>query len=280
MTGGNRDSSPIMAVRSVSKVYRGHRESIRRRAPRVQAVDHVSLEIYDGETVVLVGESGSGKSTLGRIFLRLTDPDRGEVSFRGSRIDQVRGARLRSFRRRVQIVFQDPFSSLNPRMRVRDLVVEGMRIHHLRTGQQGIRVAELIEQVGLPADAATRFPHEFSGGQRQRIALARALAYEPDLIVCDEPVAALDVLVQAQILNLLQDLKERHDLALLFITHDLGVARVIADRVAVMQHGSIVELAASDAFFAGPSHEYSRALLDAVPIPEIPADDTSSATVS
>jgi peptide/nickel transport system ATP-binding protein len=236
----------------------------------VHAVDGVSFTIAKRETLALVGESGCGKSTVGKAILRLFDITAGQVVLDGRRIDDLSAADLRPLRRRVQVVFQDPFSSLNPRMRVRDIIAEPIRNFALASSaaDQAARVAALIDKVRLPRETAGRWPHEFSGGQRQRIAIARALAAEPDLIVCDEAVSALDVSVKAQIVNLLQDLQRELGLALLFISHDLAIVEHMTHRVAVMYLGKIVELAPKRQMFAAPKHPYTEALLSAVPVPD------------
>jgi peptide/nickel transport system ATP-binding protein len=236
----------------------------------VHAVDGVSFHIDRGETLSLVGESGCGKSTVGRAILRLFDLTAGQVELDGARIDTMGAGALRPLRRRMQVVFQDPFSSLNPRMRVRELLAEPIRNFGLAasSGDLAARIDSLLDKVRLPRDAARRWPHEFSGGQRQRIAIARALAAEPDLIVCDEAVSALDVSVKAQIVNLLQDLQRELGLTLLFISHDLAIVEHITHRVAVMYLGRIVELAPKRQIFAAPKHPYTQALLSAVPVPE------------
>ena len=240
----------------------------------VYAVDGISFEIQKGETLALVGESGCGKSTVGRAILRLFPVTSGEVILDGERIDNLQAATLRPLRRRVQVVFQDPFSSLNPRMRVRDILAEPIRNFGLAKTPQALddKVARLMDLVGLPRDAVGRWPHEFSGGQRQRIGIARALAAEPDLIVCDEAVSALDVSVKAQIINLLQDLQKQLGLALLFISHDLAIVEHMTHRVAVMYLGRIVEVAPKRTIFATPKHPYTQALLSAVPVPDPDAD--------
>ena len=240
----------------------------------VYAVDGISFEIQKGETLALVGESGCGKSTVGRAILRLFPVTSGEVILDGERIDNLPAATLRPLRRRVQVVFQDPFSSLNPRMRVRDILAEPIRNFGLAETPQALddKVARLMDLVGLPRDAVGRWPHEFSGGQRQRIGIARALAAEPDLIVCDEAVSALDVSVKAQIINLLQDLQKQLGLALLFISHDLAIVEHMTHRVAVMYLGRIVEVAPKRTIFATPKHPYTQALLSAVPVPDPDAD--------
>ena len=237
---------------------------------QVYAVDGVTFSIEKGETLSLVGESGCGKSTVGKAILRLIDPTDGEVWLDGARIDNLPASQLRPLRRRIQVVFQDPFSSLNPRMRVRDIIAEPLRNFGLADGdgEIGDRVAKLMDTVRLPRDAMRRFPHEFSGGQRQRIGIARALAPGADLIICDEAVSALDVSVKAQIVNLLSDLQDELGLALLFISHDLAIVEHLTHRVAVMYLGKIVEIAERRALFANPRHPYTRALLSAVPVPD------------
>jgi len=235
----------------------------------VQAVNGVSFAVGPHETLGLVGESGCGKTTLARAVLRLIEPTGGTVTFDGTDVLALPPAPLRALRRRMQIVFQDPVSSLNPRMTIGRAVREGIEIHHLAEGADADRrVERLLDEVGLPRDAVHRFPHEFSGGQRQRAGIARALAVEPDFIVCDEPVSALDVSVQAQVLNLLADLQQRRGLSYLFISHDLAVVRHIAPRVAVMYAGRLVETGAAATLYARPAHPYTGALLSAVPVPD------------
>ncbi|MBV8755525.1 MAG: dipeptide ABC transporter ATP-binding protein [Hyphomicrobiales bacterium] len=262
-------SAPLLEVNDLKKHFQLGGGLFRKRA-FVYAVDGVSFTIARGETLALVGESGCGKSTVGRAILRLFDITAGQVVLDGRRIDDLPAGTLRPLRRRVQVVFQDPFSSLNPRMRVRDILAEPIRNFGLANSARDLdaRIAALMDKVRLPRDAVDRWPHEFSGGQRQRIGIARALAAEPDLIVCDEAVSALDVSVKAQIVNLLQDIQQELGLALLFISHDLAIVEHMTHRVAVMYLGKIVEVAPKRAIFAAPRHPYTKALLSAVPVPE------------
>ena len=240
---------------------------IQRKVADVKAVDDVSFYVNRGETLGLVGESGCGKSTTGRAVLQLYRPTAGTVSFDGTELTQLKGRELRGFRRRMQMIFQDPYSSLYPRMNVQSIVAEPMTIHGLHKGPERVdRVNYILNAVGLNPYFAKRYPHEFSGGQRQRIGIARALAVEPDFIVCDEPVSALDVSIQAQIINLLEDLQEEFNLTYLFIAHDLAVVRHISDRVCVMYLGHFMELADSNELYENPLHPYTKALLSAIPL--------------
>jgi len=253
-------TAPLLDIQDLVKHYPGR--------PPVRAVDGVALTIAAGQTLGLVGESGSGKSTVGRTVLRLQEPTAGRVLFEGEDVFALGPGPLRALRRRMQIVFQDPYSSLNPRMTVGRTLREPLEIHHLAApAQMEARVTALLDEVGLDAAFTGRYPHELSGGQRQRVGIARALSVEPRFIVCDEPVSALDVSVQAQVLNLLADLQQKRRLTYLFIAHDLAVVRHIADHVAVMYLGRIVERAPAAAIYSGPRHPYTRALLSAVPEP-------------
>jgi ABC-type oligopeptide transport system ATPase subunit len=259
---------PALEVRDLTKVYRASRGFFGR-VKETLAVDGVSFTVPHGTSYGLVGESGSGKSSVARIVCRFIRADAGEVRIDGEDVLACRGRELKAFRRKVQLVFQDPFASLDPRWRVGRLIAEGMRIHgHVPPQRRQARVAELLEQVGLHAQDARRYPHEFSGGQRQRVGIARALAVEPELLVLDEPVSALDVSVQAQILSLLSDLKDELGLTYLFIAHDLAIVERFCDRLAVMRAGQIVEEGPSERLFAAPEHPYTRALLDAIPVPD------------
>lgn len=259
--------TPLLSARELKTWYPIRTGLLRRVTGQVKALDGFNLDIMRGETVGLVGESGCGKSTAGRTVLRLTEPTAGSLKWEGSDLLAFDPGALRAFRRRAQLVFQDPYSSLNPRMEVGDILAEPLHIHRLHAGGEKERVADLLKRVGLAPEYSRRYPHEFSGGQRQRIAIARALAVEPDFLVADEPVSALDVSVQAQILELFASLKGGLGLTYLFISHDLGVIRRIADRVAVMYLGRIVELADKAELFARPLHPYTQALFASIPKP-------------
>jgi oligopeptide/dipeptide ABC transporter ATP-binding protein len=262
-------SPPLLAAEGLTRHFVLHRSALGRPTAIVKAVDGVSFTLRAGETLALVGESGSGKSTVGRLVLRLIEPTAGRIVFAGRDLSRLGAAELRAFRRNAQLVFQDPYASLNPRMTVGDILAEPIALHAMvPPARRRERVAELLDMVGLDPRFAGRYPHEFSGGQRQRIAIARALAVEPKLVVCDEPVSSLDVSIRSQVLNLLQDLRARLGLAYLFISHDLAVVKHLADRVAVMNFGRIVETADADALFAAPRHPYTRALLSAIPVPQ------------
>ena len=256
-------ASPLLEIADVSKIYRSGGFLSPRR--EVTAVAHASLTLARGETLGLVGESGSGKSTLARCVVRLAEPSAGVIRFAGIDLLGLSSSAMKPHRRKIQMVFQDPFASLNPRKRVGEIVAEGPITHGMKHAEALARAGELLALVGLDPSATTRFPHEFSGGQRQRIGLARALALGPELLIADEPVSALDVSVQAQVLALLADIKARLGLTMLFITHDLRIAAQICDRIAVMRRGEIVELGATDAVFATPRHAYTRALIQAIP---------------
>ena len=257
------ETAPLLSIRGLSKAFQTT-------AGLVQALSDVSFDIPKGSIVGLVGESGSGKTTLGRCVLRLIEPTAGEVRFGGADLIKVPGAALKPFRKRMQIIFQDPYSSLNPRMRVRDIIGEALIAHRIGASRADRRaiVASLLEEVGLEADHMTRYPHEFSGGQRQRIGIARALAVEPEFIVADESVSALDVSVQAQILNLIQELRDRRNLTVLFIAHDLSVVEYLCDEIVVLYLGRVVETGPARDVYGSPRHPYTRALLSAAPVPD------------
>jgi len=259
----------LLEAKDLFKYFPIHAGLMSRHVADVRAVDGVTFSIKKGETLGLVGESGSGKTTIGRLLLRLLPATGGEIRFEGQNVLALNRGELRRLRRSMQIIFQDPFASLNPRMPIGDIVGEPLVIHGITRGKETERrVRELLELVGLQPYHANRYPHEFSGGQRQRVGVARALAVNPKFIVCDEPVSALDVSIQAQVINLLEELQEKFDLTYLFIAHDLSVVRHISTRVAVMYVGKIVELADRDALYQNPLHPYTQALLSAIPIPD------------
>lgn len=254
---------PILEVRNLQKHFQVGNGKI------LKAVDNLNFSIEQGETFGLVGESGCGKSTAGRTIIRLYEATGGEVLFNGENIHKLRGRKLNDFRRQMQMVFQDPYASLNPRMTVGNIIAEGVDIHGLYTGaKRKERVFELLDAVGLNSEHASRFPHEFSGGQRQRIGIARALAIEPQFIIADEPISALDVSVQAQVVNLFKKLQKEHGLTYLFIAHDLAMVKHISDRIGVMYLGKLVEVTTSDELYAKPLHPYTQSLLSAIPIPD------------
>ena len=259
----------LLEVQGLKMWFPIRRGILQRHIGDVKAVDGLNFDVYHGETLGLVGESGCGKSTTGRAILQLYKPTEGHVVFEGQDLTQVKGDDLRKMRRRMQMIFQDPYASLNPRMTVGGIVAEPLEVHNIGTKAERLeRVRELLKVVGLNPYFINRYPHEFSGGQRQRIGVARALAVNPAFIVCDEPISALDVSIQAQVINLLEDLQEQFGLTYLFIAHDLSVVRHISDRIAVMYLGKVMELADRDELYRNPMHPYSQALLSAVPIPD------------
>ena len=261
--------SPLLEVKDLKKYFPLKRGLFSRTGGSVKAVDGITFSVHPGQTLGIVGESGCGKSTLGRNIIRLQEPTSGKIKYENQNITHLNEAKLRKVRRDMQIIFQDPYASLNAKLRIQEIVGEPLRVHKVgtRTERQE-KIQYLMEKVGLEADHLSRFPHEFSGGQRQRIGIARALSLNPKLIVCDEPVSALDVSVQSQVINLLQDLQDEFGLTYLFISHDLSVVRHISDRVAVMYLGKIVELADTEKIYKQAAHPYTRALLSAIPIPD------------
>lgn len=260
---------PLLQVENLRKYFPIRGGVLQRVVNNLKAVDGISFDVQAGEVVGLVGESGSGKTTVGRTILRLEDATDGAVRFGGTNVMCLGASDMRAYRKRMQIIFQDPYASLNPREKVRDILVHPLKLHQIgHSSEHEDRAAALLQKVGLSRDHLDRFPHEFSGGQRQRIGIARALAVEPEFIVADEPVSALDVSIQAQVINLLDDLRSDLDLTMLFIAHDLGVVEHICDRVIVMYLGRVMEIASTADLYARPNHPYTQALLSAVPIPE------------
>ena len=281
MSNGNvNNKDTLLQVDNLMMHFPIYRGVIQRQVGAVRAVDGVSFDIQRGETLGLVGESGCGKSTTGRTILQLYKPTAGSVLFEGIDLVHLKGEELRKIRRKMQMIFQDPYASLNPRMTVADIVGEPLTVHEVAKGKEiQDRVNHLLELVNLNPSFASRYPHEFSGGQRQRIGVARALALQPSFIICDEPISALDVSIQAQVVNLLEELQEQFNLTYLFIAHDLSMVKHISDRVAVMYLGVIVELAGRDELYSKPLHPYTQALLSAVPIPDPVADARRQRTI-
>ena len=280
MNTTNPNNESLLRVDDLVMHFPIYRGVIRRQVGAIRAVDGISFDVKRGETLGLVGESGCGKSTTGRTILQLYRPTAGSVHFEGVDLIHLKGEDLRQMRRKMQMIFQDPYASLNPRMTVADIVGEPLMVHNVATGKEiQERVQHLLELVNLNPSFAGRYPHEFSGGQRQRIGVARALALQPSFIVCDEPISALDVSIQAQVVNLLEELQTQFNLTYLFIAHDLSMVKHISDRVAVMYLGVIIEMAARDELYAMPLHPYTRALLSAVPIPDPIADAKRERTI-
>jgi oligopeptide/dipeptide ABC transporter ATP-binding protein len=261
-------SQNLLEVHNVKKYFPLQRKLFSKKQDYVKAVDGVSFAVKEGETLSIVGESGCGKSTTGRVLMKLLEATEGKIIFEGKDITNLNDDEIRPYRKEFQMVFQDPYASLNPRLTVKEIIEEPLIVHNFEKEKRAERIAELLEVVGLNKYHADRYPHEFSGGQRQRIGIARALAVHPKLIIADEPVSALDVSIQSQILNLLKDLQEQYKLTYVFIAHDLSVVEHISDRVGVMYLGRLVELADRDGLFQGPLHPYTKALLSAVPIPD------------
>jgi oligopeptide transport system ATP-binding protein len=270
----DKTKTPLLEVRNLKKYFDKSRGLFNRNPKILTAVDDISFHIYKGETFGLVGESGCGKSTTGRTIVKLYEPTGGQILFDGVDLATVHGRDMLPYRRRIQMIFQDPYASLNSRMTVTDIIAEGIDTHKIYAGHEdpGLakqeRIYELLESVGLKREHASRYPHEFSGGQRQRIGIARALAVDPDLIICDEPISALDVSIQAQVVNMLEDFQKKDELTFLFIAHDLSMVKHISDRIGVMYIGKLMEIASSDDLYAKPLHPYTKSLLSSIPVPD------------
>ena len=274
------ERQPLLEVKNLKKHFVIKRNLFGKAEATVHAVDGISFTIYKGETFGLVGESGCGKSTTGRTIIKLYDPTDGEVVYNGNEIGGLSETKMRNYRQKIQMIFQDPYASLNTRMTVTDIIGEGIDTHKLLTGEaRQERIYQLLERVGLKREHASRYPHEFSGGQRQRIGIARALAINPELIICDEPISALDVSIQAQVVNMLEDLQKELGLTYLFIAHDLSMVKYISDRIGVMYLGRMMEIAGSDPLYENPLHPYTKALLSSIPLPDPNANKNSDRIV-
>ena len=267
-----KTAEPLLKVEQLKKYFVSRKQFLGSSAKVVKAVDGISFEISKGGTLGVVGESGCGKSTLGRAILRLHEPDSGSVIYDGEDLLSLDKKTMRDYRQKLQIIFQDPYASLNPRMTVKELICASLDVFEIGTKQERVdRVLDIMEKVGLPLEYLNRYPHEFSGGQRQRIMIARALVLNPDFVVCDEPVSALDVSVRAQVLNLMRDLQQEFSLTYMFISHDLSVVRYLCDRVMVMYLGKVMEIATKDELYSNAKHPYTQALLSSIPIPDVDA---------
>lgn len=265
----NKNAETLLEVKNLKKYFDASSGLFGKNKKYVQAVDDISFELKKGETLGLVGESGCGKSTTGRTIIKLYEPTEGQIIFKGQDISKLKKSEMLPFRKNMQMIFQDPYASLNTRMTVGDIIAEPLEIHQMATkAEMKDKVQQLLNDVGLNPDHAARYPHEFSGGQRQRIGIARALAVEPDFIICDEPISALDVSIQAQVVNMLEDLQKSRELTYLFIAHDLSMVKYISDRIGVMYLGKMVEITYSDELYKNPLHPYTQALLSAIPIPD------------